>query len=104
MLTFLGQHCSDREVNAELAERELIRVKLLHFMSRKLGAEFSGIITGVKADDIWVRLDEVPVDGQISVQRLPSDRYRFDRETHTLEGFRLGHRFRLGDALRIRVE
>jgi ribonuclease R len=104
ILNFLGQHCSDREVNAESAERELIRVKLLHYMSKRQGEEFTGIITAVKADDIMVRLEEVPVDGLIAVDRLPADRYRFDRETHTLEGFRSGHRFRLGDTLRIRVD
>ena len=104
VLTFLGQHCSDREVNAESAERELIRVKLLHYMSRRQGEEFTGTITGVKADDLMVRLEEIPVDGIIPVDRLPTDRYRFDRETHTLEGFRDGHRYRLGDTLRIRVE
>ena len=104
LLNYLGQHCSDREVNAEMAERELIRVKLLHFMSKRQGEEFTGTITAVTADDIMVRLDEVPVDGLIMVDRLPSDRYRFDRETHTLEGFKSGHRFRLGDTLRIRVE
>ncbi len=104
ILNFLGQHCSDREVNAESAERELIRVKLLHFMSKRQGEEFTGTITGVKADDIMVRLAEIPVDGLIVVDQLPSDRYRFDRDTHSLEGFRSGHRFRLGDTLRIRVD
>lgn len=104
VLHLLGQHCSDREVNAESAERELIRVKLLHYMSRRQGEEMTGTITGVKADDIMVRLNEVPIDGLIMVDQLPTDRYRFDRETHTLEGFRTGHRFRLGDTLRIRVE
>ncbi len=104
VLNFLGQHCSDREVNAANAERELIRVKLLHFMSRRIGEEFTGTITGVKADDLMVRLEEVPVDGLITVDRLPADRYRFDRDTHTMEGFRNGHRFRLGDSLRVKVE
>jgi ribonuclease R len=104
ILNFLGQHCSDREVNAESAERELIRVKLLHFMSKKVGDEFTGTITAVKADDVMVRLAEIPVDGLIAVEKLPSDRYRFDHETHSLEGFRSGHKYRLGDTLRIRVE
>ena len=45
VLSFLGQHCSDREVNAEYAERELIRVKLLHFMSKRIHQEFDGILS-----------------------------------------------------------
>ena len=104
VLTFLGQHCSDREVNAESAERELIRVKLLHFMSKRVNQEFDGTITAVKADCLIVRLHEVPVDGKIPVERLPNDRYRFDRQGSVLEGFRSGNKFRLGDTLQIKVE
>ncbi|MCY2975738.1 MAG: VacB/RNase II family 3'-5' exoribonuclease [Planctomycetota bacterium] len=104
VLSFLGQHCSDREVNAEYAERELIRVKLLHFMSKRVNQEFDGTITAVKSDCLIVRLHEVPVDGKIPVERLPSDRYRFDRQGSVLEGFRSGNKFRLGDTLQIRVE
>ncbi len=103
-LTFLGHHCSDREVNAEYAERELIRVKLLHYMSRKVGEIFHGVISGVKSGEVWVRLQEIPIDGVMRVEGLPQDRYRFDRETHTLEGFRGGNRFRLGDGLQVRIE
>lgn len=103
-LTYLGQHCSDREVNAENAERELILVKLLHYMDRKVGEIFHGVISGVKANEIYVRLQEIPIDGVLTTDRLPSDRYRYDRQTHTLEGFRDGNRFRLGDGLRVKIE
>jgi len=104
LLTFLGQHCSDREVNAESAERELIRVKLLHFISKRINQEFVGTITAVKADCLIVRLHEVPVDGKIPVERLPNDRYRFDRQGSVMEGFRSGNKFRLGDTVLIKVE
>jgi ribonuclease R len=103
-LTYLGQRCSDLEVNAENAERELVRVKLLHFMSRHIGELYHGVIAAVKSDELSVRIQEIPVDGTIPLESLPSDRYRFDRETHTLEGFRGGNRFRLGDSLQVRIE
>jgi ribonuclease R len=103
-LTYLGQHCSDREVNAENAERELILVKLLHYMDRKVGEVFHGVISGVKSNELYVRLQEIPIDGVLTTDRLPADRYRYDRQTHTLEGFRGGNRFRLGDGLRVKIE
>jgi ribonuclease R len=37
VLERLGEHCSAMEQNAEAAERELIKVKLLHFLSKKKG-------------------------------------------------------------------
>lgn len=104
VLERLGEHCSAMEQNAESAERELIRVKLLHFLSRKQGELMSGVVAGVKSNGLTVRAIEVPIDGFIAVSDLPADRYHFDRETHTLEGFRSGNRFRLGDELIVRIE
>jgi ribonuclease R len=104
ILERLGEHCSAMEQNAESAERELIRVKLLHFLSKKQGELMSGVVAGVKSDGLTVRAIEVPIDGMIPVSLLPKDRYRFDRDTHTLEGFRTGNRFRLGDEIIVRID
>lgn len=104
VLERLGEHCSAMEQNAESAERELIRVKLLHFLSKKQGELMSGVVAGVKSNGLTVRAIEVPIDGFVSVSDLPADRYHFDRETHTLEGFRSGNRFRLGDELIVRID
>ena len=104
LLEQLGQQCSDAEQNAELAERELIRVKLLHFMAKKHGELLHGVVSGVRPTGITIRAIEIPVDGLIPVKSLPTDRYRFDRDTHTLEGHKQGNRFRLGDELIVRVE
>jgi ribonuclease R len=104
VLERIGQHCSNTEQNAESAERELIRVKLLHFLEKKIGEMLTGIVAGVRPTGLTVRAIEIPVDGLIPIERLPKDRYRFDRDTHTIEGFRTGSRFRLGDELIVRIE
>lgn len=104
VLERLGQHCSLTEQTAENAERELIRVKLLHYLDKKIGEMLTGIVAGVRPTGLTVRGVEIPVDGLIPVEKLPKDRYRFDRDTHTLEGFRTGSRFRLGDELIVRIE
>jgi len=103
VLEHLGQQCSDAEQNAEQAERELIRVKLLHFMAKKQGELLTGVVSAVRPTGVTVRAIEIPVDGLIPVQSLPNDRYRFCRDTHTLEGHKEGNRFRLGDELIVRV-
>jgi ribonuclease R len=46
-LLVLGDHCSDREQRATDAERELNKVKLLLYLSDKIGLELDGVITGV---------------------------------------------------------
>src|SRR5205085_9573637 len=46
-LTGLGEHCSKMERRAESAERELSKLKLLTYLSERIGLEMEVIITGV---------------------------------------------------------
>ena len=103
VLVRLGQHCSDREQNAEQAERVLVRVKLLHFMSKRIGESFTGTITTVKNEKLVVQIHQVPVEGTVIQRTLPADRYRYDRQSNSLEGFRKNNRFRLGDSVAVSI-
>ncbi|GAB5403797.1 MAG: VacB/RNase II family 3'-5' exoribonuclease [Aureliella sp.] len=102
-LITLGHHCSDKEQNAEWAEREVTKVKLLHFLAKKIGETMPGVISGVVPDGFFVRGTKFPAEGFVSTQSLPKDRYRFERRGQTIEGFREGNRFRLGDSLTVKV-
>lgn len=98
-----SEHCSEREQRAAEAERELTKVKLLNFLSTKVGLELDGVITGVEDFGLFVRGVELPAEGLVHVTALSDDIYRFDRATHSLTGRRAGNAFRLGDALRMVV-
>ncbi|TWU04702.1 ribonuclease R [Stieleria varia] len=99
----LGHHCSDMERNAQQAERELIQLKLLHFLNKHIGETMKAVISRVFADGLHARCIKLPVDGFIPVTTLPDDKYRFERRGQILSGFREGNRFRLGDEVTIRV-
>ena len=99
----LGHHCSDMERNAALAERELIQIKLLHFLNKHIGETMEAVVSKVFADGIHARCVKMPVDGFIPVNRLPTDNYRFERRGQMLSGFRDGNRFRLGDQISVRI-
>src|SRR5262249_7414496 len=43
----LGEHCSKTERRAEAAERQLVKVKLLTYLSERVGMELEVVITGV---------------------------------------------------------
>lgn len=103
VLIKLGHHCSDMERNAAAAERELIELKLLHFLKKHLGQTMEAVISRVFADGIHARCTKLPVDGFIPVTTLPKDQYRFERRGQMLIGFREGNRFRLGDQLTVKV-
>lgn len=103
LLITLGHHCSDKEQNAEFAEREVVKIKLLHFLSKRLGETMPGVISGVVPEGFYVRGTKFPAEGFVPLKSLPADRYRFERRGHSLEGFRSGNRFRLGDELTVKI-
>ena len=102
-LAVLGAHCSDREQRAEAAERELIKVKLLTFLSMRIGERMEGVVTGVVEFGLFVQGIELPAEGLIRVEALADDYYRFDRATHSLIGYRQDNSYRLGDLLLVEI-
>ena len=102
-LVKLGHHCSDTERNAAQAERELVELKLLHFLKKKIGETLEAVISRVFADGLHARCLKLPVDGFIPVTTLPKDSYRFERRGQILIGFKEGNRYRLGDQLTVRI-
>jgi ribonuclease R len=76
----LGAHCSETEVEAEQAERELREFLVLQFLQEKhLGDEFQGVITGMIGSGLFVSIDRFLVEGKIAMQDLPSAEGRADR-------------------------
>ena len=102
-LFILAQHCSDREQRAEAAERELTKMKLLAYMSTRIGEEIEAIVTGVESFGLFVQGVKLPAEGLIHIDSLSDDYYDFDRANHTLTGRRAGNAFRLGDLLQVVV-
>ena len=102
-LAVLGEHCSDRERRSEAAERELTRVKLLEYLSQRIGTTLEGVVTGVEEFGLFVQGIELPAEGLVHVSSLADDYYRYDRRSHTLTGNRAGNAYRLGDVLSVTV-
>ncbi|MEN0111167.1 MAG: ribonuclease R, partial [Planctomycetota bacterium] len=98
-----GDHCSEREVRAASAERELRKVKLLNHLADRVGEELQGVITGVEKFGIFVMGRELPAEGFIHITALGDDYYGYDRAAHAIVGRRSGQAFRLGDAVRVAV-
>lgn len=104
VLITLGHHCSDQEQNAEWAEREVTKIKLLHYLNKKIGETMPAVISGVVPDGFYVRGTKFPAEGFVPITSLPNDRYRFERHGHLIEGFRSGNRFRMGDTVTVKIE
>jgi ribonuclease R len=102
-LVVLGRHCSDREQRAEAAERDLTKLKLLAYLSDRIGEEMDALVTGVESFGLFVQGVKLPAEGLIRTDTLADDFYTFDRAAHSLTGRRAGNVYRLGDLLRVAV-
>ena len=97
------EHCSDRERRSEDAERELTRLKLLDYLSTRIGMTLEAVVTGVEEFGLFVQGIELPAEGLVHVTSLADDFYRYERRSHTLSGYRSGNQFRLGDSVLVAV-
>lgn len=102
-LAALGEHCSKMERRAEMAERELIKLKLLNYLSERIGLELEAIITGVADYGFFAQAEEFPIEGRVHVSTLIDDYYYFEESTHSLIGRRTKRRYRLGDKVKVQV-
>lgn len=99
----LGEHCSMTERRADDATRDVTDWLKCEFMSDKVGDVFEGTIASVTQFGIFVRLDNVYVEGLVHVTSLPSDYYHYEPEKHRLKGERGGISYRLGDGVTVQV-
>lgn len=102
-LLTLGDHCSEREQRATAAERELKKVKLLHYLEDKIGTQFEGVVTGVESFGLFVMGTDLPAEGFVHITSLSDDYYKFDKAGHVIKGFRSGNTYRLGDKVQVAV-
>ena len=98
------EQSSKMERIAMEAERESIKLKKNEYISKHIGEEFEGIISGVKSFGIFVELNETLVEGLVHIQDMDDDYYIYDEKTFSLIGRDTERVFRLGDEVNIKVK
>ncbi len=94
---------SERERAATGAEREMMDVYSVRYMSSRLGHEYHGMIAGLTDFGMFVMLEEVFIEGMIRLDTL-DDEYIFEEKEHCLRGRRRGNKFKLGDKIKVLAE
>ncbi len=102
-LASLAEHCTMTERRAETAERELIKIKLLTYLSGHIGEKYHAFIVAVEEFGFFCRLVEIPAEGLVHITALGDDYYYLESATHTLIGRRRGKRYRLGDRIEVTI-
>ena len=99
----VGKHLSMTERRAMAAERDAMDRYLAAYLSKHIGATFTGHITGVTRFGLFVALEDSGAEGLVPLSTLPGGPYRHDAHRHTLEGKYGRHVFTLGAAVEVRL-
>jgi len=92
---------SATERRAMKAERETSDRLIAHFLADRIGATFSGHISGVTRAGLFVELDETGADGFIPARFIGEEYFRFDEAGRAFVGNSETHR--LGDPVTVEL-
>lgn len=103
IVDYASTQSSEREREAELAERDVKDIYKARYMEDKVGEEFIGIVSSVTSFGMFIELDNT-VEGLVRLADMNDDYYIFDENSFTILGERTKKMFRIGDVVRIRVD
>ncbi len=103
-MTETAEHITATERAAMAAERDATDRYVAAFLADRVGAEFSGRITGVTRFGLFIRLAETGADGLVPVSTLGGEFFVHDERQHALVGDRSGARWRLGRTVSVRLK
>lgn len=99
----LGEHCSMTERRADEATRDVSDWLKCEFMQDHVGDTFTGVISTVTNFGMFVRLQDLHIEGLIHITSLGRDYYHFDDVRMCLTGENTGVKYRVGDVVTVQV-
>lgn len=94
---------SDAERRSMAAERDTTDRYLAAFLSDRVGAEFTGRISGVQRFGLFVKLDETGADGLVPIRSVGREFYHYDEASQTLTGSDTGQTIGIGQRVTVRL-
>lgn len=102
ILPEITKQCSERERNAEEAERDYADLKKAEYMQQHISEKFTGIVSGITSFGMFVELENT-IEGLVRLSSMDDDYYRYDEKLYCLIGERTGNVYRIGDTVDIVV-
>ena len=102
-LTDITAHSSERERAAVECEREVDDMKKAEYMSKHIGEEYAGIISGVTPFGMFIELPNL-IEGLVRIDDLTDDYYTYNEETFSIVGKKDKRGYRLGDKAKVLVK
>lgn len=96
--------CSERELAAQMAERDSIKEMHAKWINNHMGEEFDAIISGVTEFGLFVQLTDTLTEGLVPIRTIERGDYmQFDEDNYCLIAARSGKTYTLSDPVRVRV-
>jgi ribonuclease R len=110
-LVEIGRHATQREKNAEMAERELRAFLVLQLLEKHVGETFRAIVTGITPRGVFIQIEKYLADGFVKSDDLPGDVtrenlvpiWKIDAKTGALVDIRSGRSFNFGDTVSVKI-
>ena len=102
-LADIAERISAAERRAMAAERETIDRLIASHLADKVGATFTGRISGVTRAGLFVKLADTGADGFVPAATLGDEFYRYEETMHALVASRSGTTLRLGDPITVKL-
>lgn len=102
ILNTVAESNSRNERRAQEAEREVEKLKKVQYMSKRLGKEYDGIISGITAYGFYVELANT-IEGMVRIGAIPDDYYIYDERDMSLIGREYGRIYTMGQQVRVKA-
>jgi ribonuclease R len=102
-LIALGKHCSESERRADEASRDAIRWLKCEFMQDKSDKIFDAHVTSIVQYGLFVKLDELLVEGLIHISELGNDYYQYEPQQICIKGKKFKKVYKIGDSCRVKI-
>lgn len=94
---------SERERNAEQAERRIVKHLQMRFASECIGQRASGVVVAATTFGLFVELEQPYCEGLLHISELGNDQWVYDERRACIYGKRSGRQWRLGDTLQVKI-
>jgi ribonuclease R len=99
----IGELSTQREIAAQKADWDAIKLMQVIFLEDKLGEHFAATIIDVRPMGFFIELDDILIEGLVHVKTLADDYYVYHELQGALIGERTGTTYQLGDAVDVQL-
>lgn len=102
-LSETAKQISETERRSMAAERDTTDRYLAAYLADRVGAEFTGRVSGVQKFGAFVRLDETGADGLLPIREIGREYFHYDPDAQVLMGSETGLEIGIGQRVTVRL-